>query len=459
MSNVRGQLTHYPEGSIKELWSISFPLILSILSINVMTFMDRLILAKYDTHAMNAAVVAGLVFSIFQYGTIGIAAISEVFVGQYNGAKKLKKIGEPVWQMIWFSLATAVLFLPLGLFAGSYFVPNPEYMNDGIPFFQWMMIFGPAFPLVAALSSFFVGRGRVKLVMTTTILSNLLNILLDFILIFGIEGWFSPLGAKGAAIATGVAQTTQALLLLLVFLRRRHRETHGTGEWQFKPRLFLQAFHIGLPSALSSVIELSAWTVLAQILTHVSEAHITIFSIGDSFFVLFAFGFWGLQKGITTVVSNYIGANREEVVNHCLKSGLKIISVIMVIFTIPLFFFPETLIEHFLNPTSTINDELMQHGALAMRWLWVYFMLDAISLLICGVLTAVGDTKFVMFMNGLSAWLFSIIPIYFCVVYLEGSPVIPWVLFAVYGLLNAISFYFRYRSKRWSSEQPIHALG
>jgi len=457
-SKTRGLLTRHPEGSVQELWAISFPLILSILSVNVMTFIDRLILAKYDLRAMNAAVVAGLVFSIFQFGTVGIAAISEVFVGQYNGAKKFSRMGAPVWQMIWFSLMTTLIFWPLGLFAGGLFIPNPEFVADGIPFFKWMMIFGPSFPLATALASFFVGRGRVKLVMSATILSNLLNICLDFILIFGVKGYLDPMGAKGAAIATGISQLVQAIVLFIVFLRRRHRETHGTCEWRFRPKAFLQAIYIGVPASLSSIIELSAWSILAQILAKVSEAHITFFSIGDSFFVLFSFGFWGLQKGLTALVANYIGAKREEMIGACLRSGIKIVLGIMLIFTIPLFFFPEVLVQQFINADNYgINEELMQHAASAMKWLWMYFMLDAIAWLICGVLTAAGDTKFVMIMNGLSAWLFSIVPTYIFVVYLGGSPAVTWALCALYGLLNSVSFYFRYRSKRWYADQPLHA--
>lgn len=459
MSSTRGLLNRHAEGSVQELWAISFPLILSILSINVMIFLDRLILAKYDTRAMNAAVVAGLVFSIFQFGTMGIAAISEIFVGQYNGAKKFRKMGEPVWQMIWFSLLTSFIFIPLGLYAGPLFIPNPDYVADGIPFFQWLMFFGPAFPLVTALSSFFVGRGRVKLVMTTTILCNVLNVGLDFLLIFGVQDVLEPLGAKGAAIATGASQAIQALILLLVFLRHRHRETHGTGEWRFKSKLFNQMVKVGIPAALTSIIELSAWSVLSQILASVSEAHITIFSIGDSFFNLFAFGFWGLQKGITAVVANYIGASRDDMIGPCLRSGIKIIAGLLLIFTVPLFFFPEVLVQQFLNPDSpAINEELMQYASLAMRWLWVYFMFDALAWLICGVLTAAGDTKFVMIMNGLSAWLFSIVPTYICVMYFDASPVVTWMLCALYGLLNTISFFLRYKSRRWCSEQPLHAM-
>lgn len=447
-----GQLTSYREGSIQELWAISFPLILSVLSVNLMYFLDRLILARYDIHAMNAAVVAGLVFSIFQYGAIGIASISEVFVGQYNGAKKISRMGEPVWQTIWFSIFTTFLFIPLAIFAGPFLIPNPEYQAQGIPFFKTLMAFGPTFPLVASLSSFFVGRGQVKLVMVTTILSNILNVSLDFLLIFGVSGFLPALGATGAALATGIAQAVQAVVLLVIFLKRSHREIYGTDLWQFNARLFWQSLQLGIPNSISSIVELSAWSVLALLLASVSDMHLTVFSIGESFFTLFAFGFWGLQKGITTVSANYFGAHHDERVTETLASGIKIVLFIMLIFTIPMFVFPELLVSQFLNPqeSSLHNAELQNYLVIAMRWLWVYFLLDGIAWLISGVLTAAGDTKFVMILNSISAWAFSVVPTYLVVSYLDGSPVITWILSAGYGLLNSLSFYLRYRKTRGS---------
>lgn len=465
-SNLRGRLTRYEEGSVQELWAISFPLILSMLSINIMLFVDRLMLAKYDTRSMNAAVVAGLMFSIFQYGTVGIAAISEIFVGQFNGAKKKEVIGEAIWQMIWFSLFTALFFVPVGLLAGPLLLPNPEYIKEGLPFFKWMMMFGPAFPMVAALSSFFVGRGQVNLVMVTTILSNILNISLNFILIFGVEGLLSPLGACGAAIATGVSQTIHVLVLLVLFLTKKYRIEFGTGKWIFNFKLFCKMFALGLPTAFSSIVELSAWCILAQILSSVSEAHITVFSIGDSAFTLFAFGFWGLQKGITAVVANYLGAERKEMISLCLHSGLKIILGIMLVLALPLLFFPEILVNQFLSSEPIASSSFTEmsvvssdwaYSITALRWLWLYFLLDAIAWLISGVLTAAGDTKFVLILNILSAWIFSSLPTYIGVVCLGGSPLLTWILCAFYGALNTLSFYARYRLKNWNTKLPLQA--
>jgi MATE family multidrug resistance protein len=454
MNSVDNRFAFPSKGNVKELLVISLPLMLSILSSTIMTFVDRLILAKYDTHAMNAAVVAGYWSSIFQYATMAIASISEVFVGQYNGAQEHKKMGEPVWQMIWYSLLTTLLFIPLGLYGSSFFIPQPEYLADGVPFFKWSMLFGPVYTLNIALSSFFIGRGALKLVTLISILSNILNILLDYLLIFGISETLAPQGTKGAAIATGVAEMFQVLVLFWLFLRPYHRIQHGTGCLKLKPKLFWKSIRVGIPASLASIFELATWTVLVQILTAKSELHITIYSVGESFFGLFAFAFWGLQKGITTLASNYVGAHREDLLNKILFSGLKIILLIMLFLSLPVFFFPEALIKLFLDANSDLETRHLITSTLT--WLWVYFMLDTASWLISGILTGMGDTKFVLWMGSFTTWCFYILPIYLSVTYFEGSPVMCWIISAGYGLINTLAFFLRFKSKQ-TILQPLYA--
>ena len=115
-------LTKYPSGSLRELWAISFPLMLSMMSGSLMIFLDRLLLARFSIDALNACVNATVIAAAWQFAFLTTAAIAEVFVGQYNGAGQHQKIGEPVWQMIWFSLLTGLLFIPLGLFSGPFFL-------------------------------------------------------------------------------------------------------------------------------------------------------------------------------------------------------------------------------------------------------------------------------------------------------------------------------------------------
>lgn len=257
--SFQGKLTPHAPGSLKEAWSVVIPLILTSTSMSLMLFFDRLIVAQYSTKAMAAVASAGIIVATVEFTFMAIANIAEVFVGQHNGAQEYKRVAEPVWQMIWFSLSTTVIALPLAFYGGAFLVPHAQH-ELGLPFFKYLMMFSPLVPLFGALSSFFVGLGKAKVVTFVTIFGNLLNILLDYILILGVKGWIDPMGTKGAAIGTNIALGCQCLILLGLFLNAKNNGQYATRRWHFKKKPFLGCLKIGTPSAISHLIELGAWS-------------------------------------------------------------------------------------------------------------------------------------------------------------------------------------------------------
>jgi MATE family multidrug resistance protein len=230
------RLTKYTPAGLAELWSIAYPLMLTALSGNLMIFMDRLLLCRYVPDAMVAVSTVGMVFTIFQFAGISVASIAEVYVGKYNGANEGDKIGPLVWQMIWFSLITAIVFIPVGLFCGKLFLPE-EYYHHGLLYFKTIMIFGPLFPLVAALSSFFIGQGKVKIITLSTLVVNIINIIFAYVFIFGIEGVIPAMGTFGAALALGFSILLQAIFLFAVFINKKYRILNNTGCFKLERRM------------------------------------------------------------------------------------------------------------------------------------------------------------------------------------------------------------------------------
>jgi MATE family multidrug resistance protein len=252
-SKEYAKLTKHPSGSLKELFVISFPLMLSFLSNYLMLFFDRLILANYSLEAMNAASAAALFCMVFQYGAIGITSVAEVFVGQYNGSKRYNIVASPVWQMIWFSIMLFPIFFLVAKFTGSFFLPDYHFKDFGLPYFQWILYFNVFVAISTSLASFFIGIGKVKLITIVTIISNILNILLDLILIFGIKNFIPPLATKGAAIATGISQVFQVILLFFFFLNKKNNKKYKTHHLRFKPKLIIKCLKVGAPSAIGHV--------------------------------------------------------------------------------------------------------------------------------------------------------------------------------------------------------------
>lgn len=439
--------------NIQSLWKICFPLMLSALSGTLMIFFARIFLAKFNTQAMVAATTASSVFLVFQFGATSIAMIAEVFVGQFNGARLYNKVSKPVWQMIWFSLACSLIMIPVGLWGSHWFIPS-EMKVHGQPYFKWIMLFGPTFPLVSALSAFFVGRGKVKIVTFSIILGNLLNLILVLTLVFGIPNLIEPMGAKGAAIATGVAELCIALGLFAIFLNAEHREKFHSHRWQFDKALFLQCLKFGMPNAIGHMTAIGAWAAIMYLLAEKSVEHVTIMSIGLSIWSLFSFITEGLQKGVTAVASNCLGANKPELICQVFSKGLRLQVLLAMFLAIPLVFMPEYLVQFFIPFELENRAEISQLRTLmetSCRWLWIAYLFDGLAWVIDGILTAAGDTRFIMLMNSIGTWLFCIGPIYLFVIALDGSPILMLQLITVFCFILFASYFWRYKSEKWQN--------
>lgn len=442
------RLTPHPQGSVRELCHVSLPLIVSFLSNSVMLFVDRLCLSHFSVDAFNGAVTGGSWFWPFQYGTLAVAAMAEVFVGQHNGAGLRSKLGEPVWQMIWFSLFTTLFFVPA--FFLIHALPVDALQND-VPardYFRFLMLFGPFFPLGTALAAFFIGRGQVRLITFCSLVANVFNLAFDIVLIFGIPGLFSPLGIKGAAIATGVAQISQCLILSVVFLKKENRLHFGTGHWRLHPSAFWQSLRVGLPNCIAHMVEIIAWIAFFRIMTQAGPEYMTVAAVDNTLLGLFYFVTSGLSKGVEAIASNFIGAKRWDLIGNLAISSLKVHIAICLCLSLALLIYPERLVELFM-PVGIDPAMAASVKAIVVKscfWVWLYYLFDGVMWILGAILTATGNTKFLMGASGLTAWFCAIVPTYYAILH-YGLQADKGALFcAFYSVVTALLFLWKVRS-------------
>jgi multidrug resistance protein, MATE family len=448
------KITPYPIGSLRELGSIAIPLMLTNLSGNLMLFLDRLILAYFSTDAMNAALTIGMACSVVLFATCAISATSEIFIGRSYGAEHFSEIGRPVWQMIWFAIATFVVFIPLGLFAENVFIPE-QYKSIGTSFFQWYMFGGPLFSLVAALTSFYIGRGKVKLVTWIIILSNIINLLLAIILVLGIKNLIPAMGMKGAVFATLAAQLFQAVLLFAGFLSQKNREIYGTNRYQFDQSTFIACLQVGVPIAMGYIIELGAWAFLLRTLSTSGNEYITVFAIGQSLFILFAFFSEGMQKAVTALASNLIGANKWISMPSVLRAAVKLQLIFAAALLIPILFCSDLIIQLFISNSSLQNTSASSRILdYALLCFWLFFVFDGIKWIAASILMALKQTVSVMLVNFASVWLIAVLPIYLLVGIYRYPPLTVWIIVIIYSVLNALFLFFQYERnrKKWGNK-------
>ncbi len=457
--NKTGRLTNHKEGGIKEVLQVSYPLMISYLSGYLMLFIDRLILARYSNEAMNTVATVGTVCYVFDYGLIGVTAIVEVLVGRLNGSGQLDRLGEPVWQAIWLCIFSFALCIPLAFWGDQFLVPT-IYKELGTKYYFISMLCCPFFGLAAAFGSFFIGQGKGFLVTIAVIVSNLVNLVLSLMLVFGF--WILPrLGPQGAAIATGCAQIIQVVILAVIFFSKTNRIKHGCGIWKFNHKIFKEILNLGLPNSLSHVLEISAWALVANMLAAISNEQVTLFSIGQSLFILVAFFSEGLQKGVMAISSNFVGAKSYYLIPKNLASA-SYVHLMFCLFLLFLLLIDQNIIVKifFSNDVLSVADlemsSLLDKIRVNCFWVLLYFALDGLVWIRSAVLTSFGDMKFIMFANVISVIVFAVLPIYVFIVK-EYNPAIisswqlvsmpAWQLVSMSAVVNLLVFSYRSQYK------------
>jgi len=451
------QLTPYPIGSFREIWTVSWPLILGFMSMSIMMFTDRLLLSRYSYLALNGASVAGTAAYTFLVLPLMIAAISEVFVGRFHGEGRLKELGKPVWQMIWFSLAmTPIFFLFAAYLPHLIFWGSENFANES-QYFTTIVLFAPFFFGNIAVAGFFVGCGKVRIVTAIAVISNLLNIILDYAFIYG-WGSIPSLGITGAALATGVCEIAQYIALLTIMLNKKYRIQYGTAQLSFDKKLLFESLRIGFPMGLGITVEVLAHSIFLKLISFAGQQELAIASLTQSFYFLIFFLYEGLSKGVTTIVSNLLGAEKINFIKKVIRSAIKTQLLFSVSVAAILFFFSNQIIDLFFNQTDEhllLNANFILSVKTAFFWMTIFYLFDGFSRVMMGHLTAAGDTKFLFYAGtvlNISAY---ILPLFLVIYILGGGAAAAWMIIAAYSLTMFLVYYWRYRGRRWVEHSKI----
>ena len=446
------------KGNIRELWKISYPMMVSFFSLMAMMFVDRLYLSHYSIDALNACTQAGTLSWGLTLWWSTLGSMSEVFVAQMNGAKIYDKIGGVIWQVLWLVAISILFYIPIAFFASGWIYP-PVTKNLEFSYFQTLMFFGPVISAVPALSGFFIGRGKTVIIQWLTILGNIINAVLDPIFIFGIKGIIPSLGMRGAAIATGLGNLIQVIILLIIFLKAKNNEKYNTYNTSIDRPLLRKILRIGLPPATFITLELMGWSLFYYMMALISDLHILVASLCQTIILLIMFFGLGLEKGIVAMTGNFIGQNNYKKIKTVLLSGIKLVCYFNLIALILIVFNSDFILSLFFSE-STINslefikpDKLKNLVRLNLFCATVYVLFENLRWVTSAILTAAGDTIFLMVSGIINVWLVLIVPTYFLVVLPKASITSALIIWIIYSIIAASVIYLRYLYGPWKQNK------
>ncbi len=447
---------------MRTLLKISLPLMVSYLSMFAMMFVDRAFLAQLSTDALNACVKAGMLGWTINLGFVTLASMAEVFVAQYNGAKAYSKLGVPVWQMLWMALFSLATFIPMAMWCGDLIYGASTLAST---YFKWIVLFGPFYVMLSALSAFYIGQGKTMIITVLAVVGNAVNVVLDPIFIFGIPGKFPAMGVLGAALATGFGVLLQSGVLFFMFVHKRNREAKGSNAWRFSLSDFMRCFKVGISPAVFVFLEMFGWTVFYHMMGMISEQHLFVAGVCQSIYMLFIFFGLGLEKGAAAIAGNFIGAGKLSEINRLVRSGLKLIGLFGAATAVFMIFYPDALAGWFIKSNFALKGASMMHIKQAasdlmqakmliktgLILIFFYMVMEKIRWLFSGILTSAGDTFFLLVAGSLSVWLILVLPTYLLVVRPRASITVAFVIWVVYSFMTASLFFARFLQGKWKA--------
>ncbi|MCB1107041.1 MAG: polysaccharide biosynthesis C-terminal domain-containing protein [Chlamydiia bacterium] len=443
------QLTRYPTASLRELAALALPFILTASIPCLLSFIDRFLLKLYSQDAQNAATAAISLCWNFQLSLIMIALVSQAFVGHYKGAKQEKKIGPFIWQMIFFSFLSMAFTYPLS-FLSEMYLKGTEVEKEALHYFRILAAANFLYPLGATLASFYTGRGKLRLVFFSSCMTLFMNFFLDYLLIFGVRDWISPMGVKGAAIATVISEGTYCLLLYFFFIQKKHILQYRTDKRSFNPKLFWEGLKTGLPRALGRIMAIGAWTAASRTLLEKGGDYVLAFSFGIMLFTSLTFISDGMGQALTTTISHSLGQNASSSLKKSLRTASCFVLITSTILAIPLLLMKDTIINYLsdnqINETSRLI--LME----CCSWIWLALVATGVNRIGVSMMTASRDTVFYAFSLSFM-WITQWIPTFIGIGYLGWSPAKFFLIDSLNTLVIGVIFTLRF------FKEPYRRLG
>ncbi len=440
-------------GGLREVMTISGPIILGSLSYTIMRFVDQMVVSRLGTEALAAMGSAGVWSYVMGCFVFGIAGCVSTFVSQCYGREEWENCARYTWQGVYLAAAAGILALALWPLTGPLFRSmghSPEVTRQEITFFTVWLAGYAAVAWMTATSSFFQSIGRPNIPMVVTIVANVVNLALNLILVFGLLG-FPRLGIAGSALATVIAQWFQALVLHAIFVSRWCDTRFNTRRaFPLDLRRLAELFRIGFFGGLSMFMDVANWAIFTSfVVGHFGDVALASHNAAIGFMHLSFMPALGVNQGICVIVGQYIGRKDYPTAVARTYTAIKATSAYMFVCGVAFAFYGKDLIRVFFSHDP--NVMAIGHTLLFMAALFQAF--DAINIVVLGALRGAGDTFWIAVILSVGAYLFFLPLALFCAFTLGGGAIGAWIGATIYIIALSGVLLLRFRRGRWRDIQ------
>ncbi len=426
--------------SYRSIWNIAYPIILGSMAPNIIGLMDTIFLGRVGEVEQGACGLISLYYLVPVMLGLGLSRGAQILIARRAGEERHDRIGIVASNLLYVEMFGALLLcLAVAIFSPYilYIFISSQAIYDSSLIYLEYRVYGLPFSFFAFVAmALYMGIGRTGIIAWVMGASCVVNIFLDYALIFGAFG-FPEMGIAGAGLASTIAEVVAMFFALAYMLIDKNIKKYNI--FQFRKPDFKLIRHISVistPLMVQYLIGMGGWFVFLSLIEKMGEQALAISVVLKIIYTFYSAPAWGFASAANSLVSNIIGQKKYKQVMVAINRSTILSFATTVLPCATLVFFPELILSIFTKEVAVIV------GAKSVIFVLIMIILAcSISNVIFNGIMGTGATFFSLVTETFSMFVYLgyayliVNVLHLSLSFVWGSEFIYWLLLVIIGWL------------------------
>lgn len=440
------------EGNISKLvLSLAGPLILSNIFGTAFELVDAVFIGKLGSAALAGVSLSGAILFFLATIGMGIGVGTVAIISRYTGEKNYKEANKTAAQAFIIGFIFAFFLSVIGFNLAPKLLTLIGAKNNvlqyGLSYIKILFLGIYTLFFLFLGSAVLRGTGDTKTPMKIMILSVCLNIIFDWILIFGKFG-LPAMHTKGAAIATVLSRGIGGIIYIIIFIKGNHN-IHLKLAY-LKPDIIKikKILKIGFPASIQMFIRSTSSIILIKLVSTFGTATLAAYGIGSRIFTLFLLPGFGFANSISTIIGHNLGAGNVQRAKKAAFTGVFYYLTVLLVLSTLIFIFSKEVIRFFNKEADVIRL-----GSEFLKFISISALFLSSGLIINRAFQGAGDSITPMIVTAISLYFFQI-PLAFILSFtfnLKQTGI--WIAYPLSNFLQALLITILFLQGKWAHKK------
>jgi MATE family multidrug resistance protein len=432
----------------KRILMLAWPVIMEMALHTAVWVIDTAMVGRLNAEALNAVGLGGqIIFTVTSiFAGVGVGAM--VLVARYTGANRKEDMNSAASQGLGIGIVVGIA-LAMILGCGSrpllaFFVGDEKVLELGIDYMRITSVSAAFMVPLNVASSIMRGMGNTKTPMIIASIANIINIVGDYVLIFGRFG-FPRLEVTGAAIATAAGQIIASIIIVGILMSGRSGVRICMADmFRLSGSMIRRIIRLSIPASLEEFTHSGSRVISSLWITSMGPAAFAANSVAVSAESISFMPGYGFAVAASTLVGQNLGARNSDEAEESAVMSTLMGFVLMTIVGLMFFFFPAIIISVFTNLPEVMEmaTKCLRVGAFEQPFI-------ALSMIMGSSLRGAGDTRGAFIIAAVSNWMVRLPLVYVVVYVLRLDVTYVWAVTLVQFMVESGLLTYRFLRREW----------